>query len=150
MIGVSDPAFLQTIAGALARLGAERALVVSSADGLDELSTSAPTRVVEVGGDGLRTYEVTPEEVGLARSDPEAFGAGLPEANAATTRRILAGEQGPERDLALLNAGAAIYAGGRADTLRDGVEAAAEAVDSGAAAAALDALTAMTAKLSPG
>ena len=117
VIGVSDPAFLQTIAGALQRLGAERALVVSSADGLDELSTSAPTRVVEVGGDGLRGYEVTPEEVGLRRSDPDAFGAGLPEANADTTRRIFAGEQGPERDLALLNAGAALYAGGRADTL---------------------------------
>ncbi len=134
VIGVSDPAFLETIAGALARLGAERALVVSSVDGLDELSTSAATRVVEVDGDGLRTSEVTPEEVGLPRSDPAAFGPGLPEANAATTRRILAGEQGPERDLALLNAGAAIYAGGRADTLREGVEAAAEAVDSGAAA----------------
>ena len=66
------------------------------------------------------------------------------------TRRIFAGEPGPERDLALLNAGAAIYAGGRADTLREGVEAAAEAVDSGAAADSLDALTALTATLSPG
>jgi anthranilate phosphoribosyltransferase len=149
VIGVSDPAFLETLASALVRLGAERALVVSSADGLDELSTSAPTRVVEVASGGLQTYDVTPEDVGLRRSDPGDFGAGLPEANAATTRRIFAGEHGPERDLALFNAGAAIYAGGRADTLREGVEAAAEAVDSGAAAAALDALTAMTAKLSP-
>jgi anthranilate phosphoribosyltransferase len=149
VIGVSDPAFLETIAGALARLGAERALVVSSTDGLDELSTSAPTRVVEVGGDGLRSYEVSPEDVGLRRGRPGEIGAGPPDVNAATTRRILAGEPGPERDLALLNAGAAVYAGGRADTLREGVEAAAEAVDSGAAAAALDALTAMTAKLSP-
>jgi anthranilate phosphoribosyltransferase len=150
VIGVSDPAFLETLAGALARLGAEHALVVSSADGLDELSTSAPTRVVEVDADGLRSYDVTPEDVGLARSDPGSFGAGMPDANAATTRRIFAGERGPERDLALFNAGAAIYAGGRADTLREGVDAAAEAVDSGAAAAALDALCAMTAKLSPG
>jgi anthranilate phosphoribosyltransferase len=149
VIGVSDPAFLQTIAGALARLGAERALVVSSHDGLDEISTSAPTRVVEVSGGDTRAYDIAPEDVGIARSDPGAFGAGLPDANAATTRRILAGEQGPERDLALFNAGAAIYAGGRADTLREGVEAAAEAVDSGAAAASLDALTALTATLSP-
>src|SRR3954463_4150717 len=118
VIGVSDPAFLETIAGALARLGAERALVVSSTDGLDELSTSAATRVVEVGGDGLRSYEVTPEELGLQRCEPGAIGAGPPEANAETTRRILAGERGAERDLALLNAGAAIYAGGRASTLR--------------------------------
>jgi len=150
VIGVSDPAFLETIAGALARLGAERALVVSSHDGLDEISTSAPTRVVEVHDGETRAYEIAPEDVGLARSDPEAFGAGLPDANAATTRRIFAGEPGPERDLALFNAGAAIYAGGRADTLREGVEAAAEAVDSGAAASSLDALTALTVKLSAG
>src|SRR4051812_26592329 len=139
VIGVSDPSFLETIAGALARLGAERALVVSSADGLDELSTSAATRVVEVGGDGVRSYEITPEDVGLRRCEPGAIGAGLPEANAATTRRILAGEPGPERDLALLNAGAAVYAGGRADSIAEGVERAREAVDSGAAAAALEA-----------
>jgi anthranilate phosphoribosyltransferase len=150
VIGVSDPAFLETIAGALARLGAERALVVSSEDGLDEISTSAPTRVVEVAGGTYEAYDIAPEDVGLARSDPDAFGAGLPDVNAATTRRILAGEPGPERDLALFNAGAAIYAGGRADTLREGVETAAEAVDSGAAAASLDALTALTVKLSPG
>jgi anthranilate phosphoribosyltransferase len=149
VIGVSDPAFVETIASALARLGAERALVVSSHDGLDEISTSAPTRVVEVAAGETRAYEIAPEDVGLERSDPDAFGPGLPDANAATTRRILAGEPGPERDLALFNAGAAIYAGGRADTLREGVETAAQAVDSGAAAASLDALTALTATLSP-
>ena len=149
VIGVSDPAFLETIASALARLGAERALVVSSHDGLDEISTSAATRVVEVAAGETRAYEIAPEDVGLERSDPDAFGPGLPDANAATTRRILAGEPGPERDLALFNAGAAIYAGGRADTLREGVETAAQAVDSGAAAASLDALTALTATLSP-
>src|SRR5215217_6299575 len=150
VIGVSDASFLETIAGALARLGAQRALVVSSADGLDEMSTSGTTRVVEVDGGELRSYDVAPEDVGLTRAAPDAIGGGTPDANAATTRRILAGQPGPERDLALFNAGAAIYAGGRADTLREGVGAAAEAVDSGAAAAALDALTAMTAKLSPG
>jgi len=150
VIGVSDPAFLETIAGALVRLGADRALVVSSTDGLDELSTSAATRVVEVSGGDVRSYEVTPEDVGLRRSEPSEIPAGPPDANADTTRRIFAGESGPERDLALLNAGAAIYAGGRADTLREGVEAAAEAVDSGAAADSLDALTALTATLSPG
>ena len=65
VIGVSDPGFLETIAGALARLGAQRALVVSSADGLDEMSTSGTTRVVEVDGEQLRTYDVAPEDVGL-------------------------------------------------------------------------------------
>jgi anthranilate phosphoribosyltransferase len=149
VIGVSDPAFLDTIAGALARLGARSALVVSSADGLDEMSTSGTTRVVEVGEGELRHYEVAPEDVGLTRADPGAIGGGTPEANADTTRRILAGEPGPERDLALLNAGAAIYVGGRAGSLREGVAEAARAVDSGDAAASLDALTALTATLSP-
>ena len=70
VIGVSDPNFLETIAGALARLGARKALVVSSADGLDEMSTSGTTRVVEVDGDDVRAYEVAPEDVGLARAEP--------------------------------------------------------------------------------
>jgi anthranilate phosphoribosyltransferase len=149
VIGVSDPGFLDTIAGALARLGAERALVVSSADGLDEMSTSGTTRVVEVDGGELRSYEVSPEDVGLARSDPGAIAGGTPDVNAATTRRIFAGEPGPERDLALLNAGAAIYVSGRVDDLGAGVAEAAEAIDSGAATKALDALTELTATLSP-
>src|SRR4051794_35398084 len=149
VIGVSDPAFLDTIAGALASLGAAKALVVSSADGLDEMSTSGTTRVVEVDGGELRRYEVAPEDVGLARARPGDVGGGTPEANAATTRRIFAGEKGPERDLALLNAGAAIYVGGRAESLHAGVREAAEAIDSGAAATAPDAPTALTATLSP-
>ena len=148
VIGVSDPAFLETMAGALARLGARRALVVSSADGLDEMSTSGSTRVVEVDGGELSSYDVSPEDVGLTRATPGAIGGGTPDANAATTRRILAGEPGPERDLALFNAGAAVYVGGAVDSLGEGVARAAEAVDSGAAARALDALTAMTATLS--
>ena len=149
VIGVSDPAYLEVMAGALARLGADRALVVSSADGLDELSTSGPTRVVEVDGGGLRAYEVAPEDVGLTRSAYEDVAGGPPDANAATTRRILAGRPGPARDLAALNAGAAIYAAGRAEDLAGGVRAAEAAIDSGAAAGALDRLVGLTAKLAP-
>jgi anthranilate phosphoribosyltransferase len=149
VIGVSDPAFLGVIAGALARLGAKKALVVSSADGLDELSTAGVTSVVEVDDDGLRNYEVTPEQVGLERSVYEDIAGGPPEANAATTRRIFAGEPGPPRDLAALNAGAAIYAAGRADDLGAGVRAAEAALDSGAVARSLDALIELTAKLAP-
>jgi anthranilate phosphoribosyltransferase len=149
VIGVSDPAFLDVIAGALARLGARKALVVSSADGLDELSTSGATRVVEVDGGTLRTYEVTPEDVGLARSVYEDVAGGPPDANAATTRRIFAGEPGPPRDLAVLNAGAAIYAAGRADSLEQGVRVAEATVDGGAAAQALDRLVELTGKLAP-
>jgi anthranilate phosphoribosyltransferase len=133
LIGVSDPAYLDRMAGALARLGVDRALVVSSEDGLDEMSTSAPTHVVEVNGDAIERYVVAPQDVGLDTTTPDAVVGGPPEANARTTRAILAGEPGPRRDLALLNAGAAIYAGGVADSLDEGIAAAREAVDSGAA-----------------
>jgi anthranilate phosphoribosyltransferase len=149
VIGVSDPAFLEVIARALGRLGAKRALVVSSADGLDELSTSGATHVVEVDDGDVRTYEVVPEDVGLPRSTYEDVAGGPPDANALTTRRIFAGDKGPARDFAVLNAGAAIYAAGRADGLESGVRAAEEAVDSGAAAEALDRLVSLTGKLAP-
>jgi anthranilate phosphoribosyltransferase len=149
LIGVSDPAFLDTLAAALARLGALKALVVSSHDGLDEMSTSGRTRVVEVDGPDLRSYEVGPEDVGLATASYGDVAGGMPDANAEVTRRILAGEPGPRRDLAVLNAGAAIFVGGRADTLEQGVRAAEAAVDSGAAARSLDALIALTEALAP-
>jgi anthranilate phosphoribosyltransferase len=147
VIGVSDPRFLDVMARALARLGARKALIVSSADGLDELSTSGATRVVEVADGDVRDYEVTPETVGLARTAYEDVVGGTPEVNAATTRSILAGERGPKRDLAVLNAGAAIYVAGRADTLEAGVRAAEAAVDAGDAARALDSLVRLTGKL---
>src|SRR6476619_1444620 len=133
LIGVSDPAYIDRMAGALARLGVDRALVVSSEDGLDEMSTSAPTHVVEVNGDEIAGYVVAAEDVGLPAAPQGAVAGGTPDVNARTTRTILSGDGGPRRDLAPLNAGAAIYAGGRADNLRAGVEAAREAVDSGAA-----------------
>jgi anthranilate phosphoribosyltransferase len=149
VIGVSDPSFLQTIAGALARLGARKALVVSSADGLDEMSTSGTTRVVEVDGEAVRAYEVAPEDVGLARAEPAALTGGTPDVNAATTRRIFAGERGPARDVAVLNAGAAIYVSGTVGTLEEGVRAAEAAVDDGRAASALEALVSLTKELAP-
>ena len=149
IIGVSDASFLDTIAGALARLGARKALVVSSADGLDEMSTSGTTRVVEVDGSELNGYEVAPEDVGLARARFEDVAGGTPEQNADTARRILAGEAGPRRDLAVLNAGAAIYAAGRASTLEDGVRGAEEAIESRRAADTLDALVQLTLELAP-
>ena len=131
----------------LARLGARKALVVSSADGLDEMSTSGTTRVVEVDGDRLRTYEIAPEDVGLPRVEPAEITAGTPDVNAETTRRIFAGERGPARDLAALNAGAAIYVSGRVDSLEEGVRAAEAALDDGRAAVALESLTALTREL---
>jgi len=149
VIGVSDPAFLDTIAGALARLGAVKALVVSSEDGLDEMSTAGTTTVVEVDGPEIHSYALAPEDVGLRRGRYEDVAGGPPEDNAAVTRRIFAGEAGPARDLAALNAGAAIYVAGRADTLEAGVRAAEEALDSGAATEALDRLVALSQQLAP-
>jgi anthranilate phosphoribosyltransferase len=147
LIGVSDPAYLETMAGALARLGTVHALLVSGEDGVDELSISAPTLVVEVQRAELRSYTVSPEQVGLARAAADAVPGGDPVQNAATTRAIFAGERGVARDLAVLNAGAAIYAGGGAGSLEAGVRAAEQAIDSGAAAAALERFVAATAEL---
>jgi anthranilate phosphoribosyltransferase len=149
LVGVADPAFLDTIAGALAQLGIERALVVSSDDGLDEMSTGGRTQVVEVNGQSIERYGVEPGDVGLDISDLDAVAGGTPDENAAVTRAIFAGEAGPRRDLAVLNAGAAIYACGRADSLEAGVRSAEAAIDDGAAAAALERFVARTGELAP-
>ncbi|MGI8714269.1 MAG: anthranilate phosphoribosyltransferase [Solirubrobacteraceae bacterium] len=141
LIGVSDAAYLPTMAGALALLGTEHALLVSSLDGLDELSICAPTQVVEVTADGISEYRVSPEDLGLATAPEDAIPGGAPALNAEITRAIFAGEYGsahPALGVAVLNGGAAIYAGGGASTLADGVGAARAAVDSGAAANALE------------
>ena len=149
LIGVSDPTYLDTMAGALARLGTDHALLVSSDDGLDELSISSATRVVEVRGEELRGYSVTPEDVGLRRSALSEVPGGDPAENASIAGRILSGEAGPPRDLAVLNAGAAIYVGGGAELLEEGVRKAEQAIDSGAAQAALERFVARTRELAP-
>ena len=138
VIGVADPTKIETMAGALGELGTDRALVVSSADGLDEFSVSGATRVVELREGRLSTYEVTPQEVGLEPAADGAVGAGTPDENARVLRGVLAGGGGTERALAVLNAAAAIYVGGRAESLSEGVGRAEESIDSGAATATLD------------
>jgi len=138
VIGVSDATKIETIAAALGELGTDRALVVSSADGLDELSVSGATRVVELRDGQLATYDVTPERVGLESVRDGAVGAGTPTENARVLRGVLAGDGGTERSLAVLNAAAAIYVSGRANSLREGVERAQESIDSGTAEAVLD------------
>src|SRR3954453_2535625 len=149
LIGVSDPSFLERMAGALARLGCDRALLVSSEDGLDEMSTSAPTHVVEVNGESIHRYVVAPADVGIETASFDAVRGGTADDNAQTTRAILAGEDGARRDIAPLNAGAAIYAGGVAPSLAEGVEAAGAAIDSGAAERTLDDYSAMSRELAP-
>jgi anthranilate phosphoribosyltransferase len=138
LIGVSDASYLETIAGALARLGVHRALVVSGEDGLDEVSIGAATRVVEVNGEELSHYTLTPGDVGLELAAEPDYDGGTPEQNAALTRAILAGEPGQRTDLALVNAGAAIYAAGVAGSIAEGVQAARAAVEDGRAVGALE------------
>ena len=140
LIGVADPAFMETIAGALALLGVERALVVAGEDGLDEVSTSAPTRVIEVNGAELTHYSVTPKEVGIEPADisDPLLGGGSPAENAQVTQAVFAGEPGAHADLVAINAGAAIYAAGAASDIAAGVQLARETIASGAAAAALE------------
>ncbi|HET9074251.1 MAG TPA: anthranilate phosphoribosyltransferase [Solirubrobacteraceae bacterium] len=149
LLGCSQAGQLPKLAGALARLDTEHAMVVNSEDGLDELSISATTHVIEVVGGKMHAYSVTPEMLGLSRHLPDHVPGGDPTENAEITRAIFAGETGAARDLALLNAGAAIYTAGGADTLTDGVRLAAEAVDSGAAARTLERFIAATRELSP-
>ena len=147
LLGVSDRRYQETIAEALVGLGCERALVVCADDGLDELSISDRTRVVEVAGGGTEEWFVGPEDLDLEPANLEQIAGGEPADNAAVVRGVLAGAPGPARDVVVLNAGAAIMAAGAADNLREGVERAKAAIDSGAATQVLDRLVALTAKL---
>ncbi len=138
LTGVSDRRYLDTIAGAFAALEARHVLIVSSDDGLDELSTSAPSLVLEVRDGAIGRFTVDAADVGLDHAGHDEVSGGTPDVNAEITRRILAGERGAPRDIAVFNAGAAIYASGRADTLEAGARAAEDALDTGAARATLD------------
>jgi anthranilate phosphoribosyltransferase len=147
LLGVSDRHYQETIAEALVGLGSVRAMVVAADDGVDEISISARTRVIEVEDGRTAERFVEPGDFGFAEDEPEYVAGGTPEENAATCRAVLGGEAGPRRHLVLLNAGAAIYVGGKAGSLAEGVEKAATAVDSGGARELLDRLVATTAEL---
>lgn len=148
LLGVSDRHYQETIAEALVGLGSERAMVVAAEDGVDELSISARTRVIEVRDGGTEERFVEPGDFGFPMAELEEVAGGTPGENAAAVRAVLEGERGPQRDLVQLNAGAAIYVGGLAENLAEGVAVAGAAVDSGAARELLDRLIATTAELS--
>jgi anthranilate phosphoribosyltransferase len=145
LLGVADRRYQETIAEALIGLGSERALVVSAEDGLDEISLASRTRVIEVADGRTAEWFVEPGQFGLAPAELERVAGGSPEENAEVTRRVLAAEPGPHRDLVLVNAAAAIYVGGLVPDLEQGVARAAEAIESGAAASVLERLIAATA-----
>jgi anthranilate phosphoribosyltransferase len=144
VVGVFDARWVEPLAEVLRNLGSVHAWVVHGADALDELSTTGPTRVAELKGGTISVFEVTPEEAGLPRATIDALKGGDAEFNAAAIRAVLGGEPGPFRDIVLLNAAAALIVAGKAASLGDGVERAARAIDTGAAAQALDRLVAVT------
>ncbi len=144
LLGVFAPQLTEMFAQALKLLGGQSAMVVHGHDGLDEISVCAPTRVSELKDGLIRTYDIDPEQYFGRLAEPDEMAGGDPRENAAITRDILSGRPGAKRDVVLINAGAALLAAGKAETLKSGIQLAAAAVDEGRAAAKLDALVAYT------
>jgi anthranilate phosphoribosyltransferase len=140
VVGVYSPSLVRPIADALLQLGARRAFVVHGAGGIDELSPVGPSPVCEVVDGGVRERMIDPEELGVGRCSVEDLAGGSPAENAAAIRAVFAGEQGGRREAIVLNAAGAIAAAGRAEDLREGLELARAAIDTGAAAARLEEL----------
>lgn len=144
VVGVYSLDLVEKVAEALSMLGTHRALVVHGLDGLDEITITGPTRIAEVREGNVRTYEVTPEEFGMKRARLEDISGGDAAANAVIIRELLAGRKSPKRDVVLLNAAAALVAAGKAEYLAEALPLAAQSIDSGAAAAKLEALVKFT------
>lgn len=143
LLGVYNRSLAEPVAEVLMKLGSKRGMVVYGTDRLDEISLSAPTAVCEYKDGWMKNYEITPEQFGFERCTKDDLLGGTPAENAAITRGILSGEiTGHKHNAVLLNAGAAIYIGGKADSMKAGIELAAELIDSGKALAALDAFIA--------
>lgn len=140
LLGVYDGYLVEPLAQVLINLGIKRGMVVYGQDKLDEISMSAPTKVSEIRDGWFRSYTITPEKFGFERCSKEDLRGGSPEENASITRAILGGERGHKRNAVLMNAGAALYIGGKADSMADGVSLAAELIDSGAALRTLERL----------
>jgi anthranilate phosphoribosyltransferase len=147
LLGVSDRRYQETVAEALVGLDCERALVVSAAEGVDEISIDGETRVIEVREAGTEEWFVKPDDLGLEQAPLDTVAGGEPADNAAVTRSVLSGEEGPALDMALLNAAAAILVAGGADDLAGGLERAREAVGSGGAEKVLEQLVELSGRL---
>jgi anthranilate phosphoribosyltransferase len=140
VIGVYSAALTETLATVLGNLGSEHVFVVHGSDGLDEMTLTGPTRVSELKDGVVSTYDVSPNDFGLAQASASDLQGGDADANAKMTLAILNGEKGPKRDIVLLNAAAAIVAGGKANDLAQGIQVAADVVDSGKALEKLEGL----------
>lgn len=145
LLGVFDPALTEPIAGALGQLGSRAAWVVHGSDGLDELTTTGPSRVTALADDGeIRTFDITPDEAGLPLARSSDLTGGSPAENAAALRALLTGTPGAYRDIVVLNAAAGLVVAGKAETLREGALLAGAAIDDGRARDKLDSLIRIT------
>lgn len=133
LLGVYDRSLTHKLAEVLQKLNSRRAMVVHGLDGLDEISTSAPTQISELANGIIRSYQINPDDFGFAAASPDYFVGGTPADNARMIRQILQGKTGPCRDLVVLNAAAALTVAGKAESIREGVQLAQNSIDSGAA-----------------
>lgn len=140
LLGVYDEYLVEPLAQVLINLGVKRGMVVYGKDRLDEISMSAPTAVCEFKDGWFKSYTIAPEDFGFERCTKDDLKGSTPEENAKITREILGGAKGHKRNAVLMNAGAALYIGGKAETLKDGIALAAEIIDSGKALETLDKL----------
>lgn len=138
LLGVYDEYLVEPLAQVLIDLGVKRGMVVYGKDKLDEISMSAPTKVCEFKDGWFRSYTISPEDFGLTSCEKKELVGGTPAENAAITRAILGGERGPKRDAVLMNAGASLCIGGKADNMADGIKLAGEIIDSGKALETLE------------
>ena len=138
LLGVYDEYLVEPLAQVLIDLGVKRGMVVYGKDKLDEISMSAPTKVCEFKDGWFRSYTISPEDFGLTRCEKKELVGGTPVENAAITRAILGGERGPKRDAVLMNAGASLCIGGKADNMAEGIKLAGEIIDSGKALETLE------------
>ena len=152
VVGVSDHKMAPKMAMVLRNNGIKRALVVYGHDGLDELSTTSSSTVIEVSADEVKSkvYDISPGDYGIELSTIEALRGGDAQVNAAHTRQVLAGVVGPHFDIVILNAGAALYAAGRASSIAQGIEMARESIQSGKAAKVLEDLRTLSQQLASG
>ena len=147
LLGVADKSLTMKMAEVLNLLGCHHALVVHGEDGLDEITLGGQTTVCELKRGAITSYSINPEEFGFPRVSMASLRGGSPQENAAILRRVLGGETGPHRDIVLINAAAALVAGDRAEDLDQGVQLAAEAIDSGKAVEKLEGLIALSQQL---
>ncbi len=140
LLGVYDEYLVEPLAQVLVNLGVKRGMVVYGQDKLDEISLSAPTKICEIREGWFKSFIIKPEDFGMDRSKKEDLRGGNPEENAEILRNLLKGEKGPKRNAALLNAGAALYIGGKAENMKEGISVAEELIDSGKAMETLERL----------